>query len=250
MIKFHKKISFTIAIPLYNEIEGLHQLKKKLSKLVNDFSESLELSIILVDDGSTDGTNSLLTELFENDIYKIITHENNLNLGGFINTSIKYCNSEYIGFLDSDCTYEPILLIQMLEKTTHGYDIINASPFHPDGSIEGLSKIRKLISYLANTTYRIIIRKNIYTSSSICKIYKTSLIKNIKLKQKGFVSITELFVKSLLIHNIKHFEFPCELSVRKFGKSKIKFISTVRDHIYLMVEVFFISLSGNKTRLE
>jgi len=248
MIKLSKNISFTIAIPLYNEKEGLQQLHQKLSKLVNDYSQSLDLTIFLVDDGSTDGTNILLHKLFKDDIYKIITHENNLNLGGFLQTAIKNCNSEYIGFLDSDCTYEPNLLIQMLDKINYGYEIVNASPFHPNGRIEGLSKIRKFVSYIANTAYRMIIRKNIYTSSSICKIYKVALLQNIQLKQKGFVSITELFIKSLLINDIKHFEFPCELTLRKFGKSKIKFLPTIKSHLYLMIEVFFISLSGNKTR--
>lgn len=243
MTKVINKKSFTIAVPLYNEEAGLKQLKDKLEKTIHKNSELVDIEVILVNDGSTDNTNDLLIKYFRDEIYRIFNHEKNLNLGGFLNTAINNCKTEFIGFLDSDCTYEPDVLFEMLKKVDLGYEIINASPLHPNGKIDGLSNIRWIISFVANLIYRILCRRNIYTSSSICKIYKTSLIKDVNLKNQNFVAITELFMKTILYKKIEHYEFPCDLNVRRFGESKIKFLPTIKSHIFLMIEIIIIKFS-------
>ena len=242
-----ENFSFTIAIPLYNEEQGLDQLKVKLDEAIKKFSDKVDLKIFLIDDGSEDDTSKLLQEIFSETHFYIFTHEVNLNLGAFLNTAITNCDTEYIGFLDSDCTYEPEVLFEMLNKTDLGFDIINASPLHPDGKVDGLSRFRWSISFVANLIYRILVNKKIYTSSSICKIYKTSLIKDIQIQQNNFVAITELFLKTILFKKINHYEFPCELNTRKYGESKIKFLPTIKSHILLMIEVILIKIRFKKT---
>ena len=127
----------------------------------------------------------------------------------------------------------------MLDKIEEGYEIVNASPWHPDGEVIGLSKFREFISKSANFIYRLILRKKIYTSSSICKIYKFDCIKDIKITNDGFVAVTELFSKALLKNN-KFFEFPCLLTVRQYGSSKINITNTFFEHIKYMIKLFYI----------
>ena len=242
--------SFTIAIPLYNEELGLKQLKIKLDEVIKKYSQKVDLKIFLIDDGSEDNTSKLLQEMFNETNFYIFTHNVNLNLGAFLNTAVTNCDTEYIGFLDSDCTYEPEVLFEMLNKTNLGFDLVNASPLHPDGNIENLSRTRWLISFVANLIYRILVNKEIHTSSSICKVYKTSVIKDIQITQNNFVAITELFIKTILFKKINHFEFPCELNTRKYGESKIKFLPTIGSHILLMIEVILIKIGFKKAILK
>tara|TARA_B100000902_G_C27261649_1_gene891136 strand:- start:153 stop:872 length:720 start_codon:yes stop_codon:yes gene_type:complete len=230
------KPSLTIAIPLYNEEEGVENLYNQLNVEIENIKNKVDLKVLLVDDGSTDSTLHLLKKYFYSEEYEIINHKINLNLGGFYKTAINNCKSEYIGFLDSDCTYSPKLINEMLDFIFKGYEIINASPWHPDGQVDGLSKFRILLSKSANLIYRIILRKKIYTSSSICKIYKYECIENIEITNRGYVSVTELFTKSLL-KNYKFYEYPCLLTVRKFGTSKINFSSTVIEHFKYMFKL-------------
>lgn len=229
-----KKIDFSLYIPLFNEEDGILLLKNELEKSIEKLSELTYLKIILVNDGSVDNTQSLLEENFKESIYKIIQHDENKNLGGFLKTSINDCTTDYIGFLDSDCTYHPELLVNMLTKICEGYEIVNASPYHPEGIVENVGGIRLFLSKTINKVYKLISKKNFFTTSSICKIYKTDIINDIKITRRNFVSVTELFTKSVL-KTEKIFEFPCKLSARMYGVSKMNVYSNIFDHLKYLI---------------
>ena len=230
------KKSLTIAIPLFNEEEGIENLYNELSSQIENLKKLVDLKIILVNDGSTDSTQLLLEKFFKDEIFELISHKKNLNLDGFLKTSLNNCSTNYIAFLDSDCTYSPSLVLEMLKILDDDIDVINASPWHPEGSVVGLSKTRELISKSANLIYRTILHKKVYTSSSILKLYKYETIKDIEIKSNGYVSVTELFCKTLL-KNAKYIEFPCQLNVRMYGSSKINFLVTIIDHIKFIAQL-------------
>lgn len=235
------KSSLTIAIPLYNEEDGVENLYKELNKEIQYLQEFVDLNIVLVNDGSTDRTQELLESFFKDDLFQIITHKKNLNLDGFLRTSISMCSTDYVAFLDSDCTYSPKLITEMLKILNTDIDVINASPWHPDGCVVGLSKFRQFVSKFANFIYRTILNKEVYTSSSILKLYKLETIKDIEIKSNGFVAITELFCKTLL-KNTNYVEFPCQLTVRIYGSSKIQFTSTVFNHLKFILQLLLLKI--------
>ncbi len=230
--------SLTIAIPLYNEAATVKQLKQKLLETIKNI-DYLELKILLVDDGSTDNTYKLLFEEFSKfDYFKIIQHDKNLNLDGFIKTIIINCDTEFVVFLDSDCTFEPKNILDMIPLINSEIDVINGSPYHPKGNVEGVKKGRLLISNGANYIYRFLVDKNIYTYTSIFKLYRMSKIKNIEITTKGFVSVSELFIKSIL-NGAKVIEFPCVLKIREYGDSKIRIFNSIKNHIFFMTKLLF-----------
>ncbi len=214
------KNSLGIYIPLYNEEEGIDHLESELAKLELLLKDKCNYEIILIDDGSIDNTLELLKEKFNKKLYRVISHSENKNLGGFLKTSIKDCQKDFIAFLDSDCTYNPSLLNEMYDLSLDGFSVVNASPYHPKGIVVGVGKIRLFLSKSVNRVYRFISGKDFYTTSSICKIYKTELIKKIPITRKNFIAVTELFTKCMLITN-KGIDFPCTLSTRLFGVSKL-----------------------------
>jgi glycosyltransferase involved in cell wall biosynthesis len=228
------KNSLGIYIPLYNEEEGIDHLESELAKLELLLKDKCNYEIILIDDGSIDNTLELLKEKFNKKLYRVISHSENKNLGGFLKTSIKDCQKDFIAFLDSDCTYNPSLLNEMYDLSLDGFSVVNASPYHPKGIVVGVGKIRLFLSKSVNRVYRFISGKDFYTTSSICKIYKTELIKKIPITRKNFIAVTELFTKCMLITN-KGIDFPCTLSTRLFGVSKLDIYSNIIDHMKYIV---------------
>lgn len=224
------KNSLAIYIPLYNEEEGVANLKSELKKLQFQLANKCDFEIILIDDGSTDNTLNLLNENFKEQPFKIITHSNNKNLGGFLKTAINDCEKDFIAFLDSDCTYKPSMINDMYDLSLKGHEIVNASPYHPEGVVVGVDKIRLFLSRSINLAYRIIVRKDFYTTSSICKIYKTDLAKSIKITRKNFIAVSELFTKCMLVIDTG-VDYPCTLTVRQYGSSKLDIYSNIIDHI-------------------
>lgn len=231
------KDSLTIAVPLYNEEDGIKNLHKKLIPIFEKLTSERVTNIILVNDGSTDNTEKLLFDYFSKIInLKIIKHDTNLNLGGFLNTISNNCETDLVVFIDSDCTFDPEYIFDMLELLDKETDIINGSPYHPDGKIDGVKKSRLLISYLCNFIYRKITKINSYTFTSIFKLYRMNTIKNIQINNTGFVSVAELFVRSVQNGSTVK-EFPCTLSIRQIGESKIHILSAVIDHLKFMLRI-------------
>ena len=233
--------SLTVAIPLYNESATIPYLKSRLD-LMLEKSNHNNLKILFVDDGSSDDTFQLLTNHFSSlDNCKIVKHEINQNLNGFLKTEIELCDTEFVVFLDSDCTFDPLNIFEMVKLLQPNTDIINGSPYHPHGTVEGVKKGRLIISNGANFIYKLLINKDVYTYTSIFKMYRTSKIKNINLNTPGFVSVSELFIKCIL-NGSKVVEYPCTLSIRKYGDSKIRILNSIKNHMQFMSRLFFLKL--------
>ena len=229
--------SLTIAVPLYNEEAGIKNLSGILIPVIDELKLNRSIKTILVNDGSTDNTEKLLFQYFSKvPNLKIINHEKNLNLGGFLNTIIKNCETELVVFLDSDCTFDPNYIFDMLKLVDDDTDVINGSPYHPKGKIDGVKKSRLFISYSCNFIYKKITRVDTHTFTSIFKMYRMSSIKDIEIQNEGFVSVAELFVKSAQKgSSVK--EFPCTLSIRQLGESKIHIVNSIVNHIKFITQL-------------
>jgi len=124
------KKSLSIVIPCYNEEEGIPNLVSQLNPVLSELNEGYKIELIFVDDGSRDRTNELLHQYFEkntNSNVKIINHETNKNLGAALRTGFANASGEYVACLDSDCTYDPKLLIDMLDMIDDSTDIVTTS---------------------------------------------------------------------------------------------------------------------------
>ena len=225
--------SLTIAVPLYNESETIDYMKERLLKAIEKINLP-NLNILFVDDGSSDNTYDQLIKNFSDfNNVEIIKHNKNKNLNGFLITVINNCDTEFVVFLDSDCTFDPTYIADMLDLVSPNIDVVNGSPYHPEGDVEGVKKARLFISNGANTLYKFLVDKNISSYTSIFKMYRTSKIKNILIETKGFVAVTELFIKAIL-DGANVIELPCVLKIRKYGDSKINIIKSTKNHLIFM----------------
>ena len=162
--------SLTIAVPLYNESETIDYMKERLIEAIEKINLP-NLNILFVDDGSTDNTYDLLSEKFSDfKNVEIIKHNKNKNLNGFLITVINNCDTEFVVFLDSDCTFDPIYIADMLNLISPDIDIINVSPYHHEGDVEGVKKGRLLVSNGANMLYNLLVDKNISSYTTIFKM--------------------------------------------------------------------------------
>ncbi len=91
----------SVIVPIYNEAFNLASFMEELEKFFSTFQENYE--IVIVDDGSDDGT----SEQLESCSYKVIRHEVNLGYGAAVKTGIRNSRYDKIAMLDSDGTYSP-----------------------------------------------------------------------------------------------------------------------------------------------
>ena len=227
--------TLSIIIPCYNEEDSIPQLICKLLELQEILPSHYVPIFIFVDDGSSDKTYELLNKSITS-LSKslIVRHATNQNLGAALKTGIKNgSSSDLLAFLDSDCTYEPNIILDLLKQIEAGADLATVSPYHPMGGVEGVPEWRLLLSKVLCLMYRLILRTNFHTYTAMVRIIKTDLVQPTLKPRNDFSFVAVMFIKAIKL-NYKIVEVPTILKVRKFGVSKINIIKTIKSHIEII----------------
>lgn len=222
----------SIIIPCYNEEENLRTYKKELFPHLDKLKTKYE--IILVNDGSKDNTLKEIEKLKkENKNIKIVSYQPNGGLGYAVKQGIKAAEGDLTVTLDSDLTFHPTLILDLLKRYKKGdIDCVIGSP-----TLAGYDKsvpfYRIFLSKGANMLYWIILGKKITAVSPIFRLYKTEKIKNLDLESNKFEINSEILFK-LLKNKCKVAEIPATLTVRKHGVSKLNNRKEIINHLKLM----------------
>ena len=241
--------SVSIVVPCYNEVESIPNLAQHLTRTKQELRD-YDLEFVFVDDGSSDETYHVLCDYFSGwENARIVLHEENQGLMAAVMTGAKVGRGEIICTIDSDCTYDPTRIIDLLPELGPGVGMVTGSPYHPQGAILNVPTWRVWISYSASWLYRIILQSRIYCYTSSFRAYRKSAIDGIELKNGGFVGTTEILWK--LEQSGWHIkEVPSILSVRQFGQSKIRIVQVTIDHLKMMTRILFSRFRRPPTRQE
>lgn len=97
-------MKLSVLIPVYNEHETIEELIRRVTAV--DLGPGSEMEIIVVDDGSTDGTRDLLAQMRVPGL-RVIEHEQNRGKGGAIRTALAAATGDAVIFQDADLEYDP-----------------------------------------------------------------------------------------------------------------------------------------------
>ena len=179
-------MNYTVIIPIYNEINTLKQLIKKLSH----FTTNLE--IIIVDDGSYDGTNKLLKNQTR---FKIIENKKNRGKGYSIRKGIKSASFENIVLIDGDLEID----IEQIPLLIKRYEVLKQTVLvgirWPNIKKKELSTLNDLGNYLFNFIFNIIYDTNFNDILCCVKIIKKNIIANLELAKDDFSIESEIMAK-------------------------------------------------------
>ena len=211
----------TIIVPVFNEKKFIRTILKKIIKIKN-----IKKQIIIVDDGSTDGTTNILKQEFENlkIINKIIFHKTNKGKGAAIKSAQKYIRGDYIGIQDADLEYNPKDLIRIYKFIKKNkFDIVYGSRVLNKNKYQNTKNFTHLIRIWGNvflTNVSNIINKQNLTDAHTCyKVFKSRIFKKIKLKENGFAFCPEVTTK-LSKKNFYIKEIPISYNGRTYSDGK------------------------------
>lgn len=219
-------MKLSIVVPVFNE-------KKTVAEILNKVKEvkmpGIEKEIIVVDDGSTDGTKEILKKI---KIGKIIFHEVNSGKGAAVSAGIKNSTGDYIIIQDADLEYDPKqinnLLAPILDKkaeVVYGTRLDRLPNFKRDEKIPLF-----LIHYLGNR-FLSLVTSILYgqwiTDMETCyKLFPRKAMKNVKINAKRFDFEPEITAK-LLKMGYKILEVPITTNPRGYNEGKK--LNTVKD---------------------
>jgi dolichol-phosphate mannosyltransferase len=188
-----------------------------------------------VDDGSKDNTFQLLSDKISVLSHaEIVRHEKNKNLGGALKTGVSTVKgTDYVAFLDSDCTYTPEIIFPLLDALDEGADLATVSPYHPRGLVEGVPAWRLVLSKGVSFIYRILLSTPFFTYTAMVRAVRTEKIPHLLNERNDFSFVALFFIKAVR-RRLRIVEIPATLSVRKFGVSKMNLIRTIKSHIEII----------------
>ena len=207
----------TIIIPAYNEINTLQVLIDKIDNL------DINKQVILIDDGSTDGTNELALEN-KDKIDKIIVHEKNKGKGAAIKSAQNYVIGEYVIIQDADLEYDPKDIYNLLSeiqkrkcKVIYGSRVLK-NPANKKS--QNFSHGLRIIGNIILTKLSNFINNQKLTDAHTCyKLFESDLFKSIKLQDNGFSFCPEITTKISLL-NIDIIEIPINYKGRSYHQGK------------------------------
>jgi len=119
------KIVYSIVAPIYNEVDNLPVLHQRVKKVMDSTGESWEL--VLVDDGSTDGSTDVIRELAKEDKHvRPVIFARNFGHQIAITAGWDYARGEAVVIIDADLQDPPEVILDLVNKWKEGYEVVYA----------------------------------------------------------------------------------------------------------------------------
>lgn len=210
-----------VIIPTYNEIENIEAMVRKV------FSLSKQFNLLIVDDGSPDGTADKVKELQKefNGLF-IEERKGKLGLGTAYIHGFKWAlkrEYDYIFEMDCDFSHNPEDLIRLLAACENGADVAVGSRYVKGGNVSNWDRKRILLSFFASLYVRIVLWFNVKDTTAGFKCYKRKVLETINLdgiKFMGYAFQIEMKYTAYR-KGFKIVEVPITFVDRVFGTSKM-----------------------------
>ncbi len=241
------------AIPAYNEERNLGSLVEQIDRAMS--AAGLDYRIVIVDDGSTDGTPGIIRKLAKDFPIISLRNDPNMGLGVTLRRALKRAAElagpgDAIVTMDGDGTHDPAYVPALLELLEGGADVAIASRFAAGGGVRGVSALRRVLSSGAGFLLRIFFpMKGIKDYTSGFRAYRaTALKKAFDLLGERFMREAGFSVSPEIILELRGLgaavqEAPFVLRYDlKGGESKIRIARTISQYLRLITRIKLESL--------
>jgi len=204
----------SIIIPIYNEKDTILELLNRIKKV----RLKKEYEILMIDDGSTDGTREILEKIKNENNYKVLFKEKNSGKGESLKLGFKKAVGQYVIVQDADLEYDPKDYLKLLEEISkHKKTVVYGSRFM--GEYKDMSSLHyfgnQLLTFITNLLYGVKL-----TDMETCyKLFPRELIQSLKLRASRFEFEPEVTAK-ILKKGYKIVEVPISYAGRSHSEGK------------------------------
>ncbi|MFN0111592.1 MAG: glycosyltransferase family 2 protein [Blastocatellia bacterium] len=207
----------SILMPVYNEAATLHEIIAKVEAVnLGDVSKEL----IIVDDGSKDGTREVLKQMAETSKHKIYFHGQNMGKGAALRTALHYAEGDIILVQDADLEYDPAEYVELIKPILEGRaDVVYGSRL-TGGKVGRAFNFWHLLGNKMLTLVTNILYNATLTDMETCyKVFRADVIKQFQIKSNKFDFEPEITAK-ILKRKYKLYEMPISYYGRDFDEGK------------------------------
>ena len=208
------RVALSVVIPVYNERKTVERVLERVRQL------PLSLQVVVVDDGSTDGTRELLPRLEEEgQIDTLVLHEENRGKGAALRTGFAHATGDVVVVQDADLEYDPFELPALLEPILRGWaDAVYGSRF-----LGGPHRVHLFWHYQGNRFLTLL--SNVFTDLNLTdmetcyKMVRRDLLETLPLTRERFGIEPELTAR-LAQAGARIYELPVSYRGRSYADGK------------------------------
>jgi len=206
-------MNLSVIIPIYNEVESIREIVKRVQ------GTNLAWEILLVDDGSTDGTRELLKEMDGENNVRVILKEKNEGKGSAVTVGIQAAEGDVLLIQDADLEYDPRDYPTLLQPLEEGIaDVVYGSRF-----LGGPRRVVMFWHLVAN--YMLTFMTNILYNTILSdmetgyKVFRKHVVEGMTIRAKRFDFEPE-FTAKILKRKYRIFEVPIAFNPRDYSEGK------------------------------
>ncbi len=226
-------MNLSVVIPVYNEVDNVIEILRrvKAQKLANE--------IIVVDDGSTDGTRNILKELDGKENVRVLLHERNKGKGAAVMTGLRAAQGDLLLIQDADLEYDPRDYPELLKPLIEDIaDVVYGSRF-----LGGPRRVAMFWHMIANkllTTMTNILYDTILTDMETgYKVFRRGVIEGMTIHAKRFDFEPE-FTAKVLKRRYRIFEVPITFNPRDYAQGKKIKLKDAFEAVWTLLKYRFV----------
>jgi glycosyltransferase involved in cell wall biosynthesis len=205
----------SIVVPVFNENTTLVEILRRMRTV--DLPDGVEREIIVVDDGSTDGTRDVLRQLGDSTV-KIVLHENNKGKGAAVRTGIANATGEYVLVQDADLEYDPEDWPRLINPVLKGKArVVYGSRF--TGERRNMLFLHWVGNRFLSLTTNVLYNTTLSDMETCYKLIDRSLLQGLDLKADRFEIEPEITAK-ILKKGVRIYEVPVSYTGRELDEGK------------------------------
>ncbi|HEY8534537.1 MAG TPA: glycosyltransferase family 2 protein [Micromonospora sp.] len=206
-------MKLSILMPVYNEEDRVADAVKEA--LAVDYP--CEIELIIVDDGSRDGTAEILGRI-DDDRVRVITHPRNVGKGAAVRTAVEHAEGDYMVILDADLEYDPQDIPKLLDPVLDGRATVVYGN-RTFGSHSAYSFWYVMGNKAVTTVANVLFNSYIGDLETCFKLLPISLFRSLDIRSRGFGMEAEITGK-LLRRKIRPYEVPISYRARSREEGK------------------------------
>jgi len=228
-----RRMNITVLIPVYNEINTIEKIIERVQAM------DVASEIVIVDDGSQDGTRDFLQRINGQDGVRVLLHERNQGKGAAVRTGIEAAQGDVILIQDADLEYDPRDYPDLLQPLEEGLaDVVYGSRFLGGPRRPTMfwhMVANKMLTFITNILYDTILTD----METGYKVFRREIVEGMPIHAKRFEFEPE-FTAKILKRKVRIFEVPISFNPRDYAEGKKIGIRDAFEAVWALLKYRFV----------